>query len=324
MSLRKRLTTPIRHWLEDDRAVRNSVAERAAFGISYLNFWEQGPIDQTWFYHFLQRPALKHLNPSGLTFLSVFGRPELAQKISGPKVFFTGENLANYPAYADHLLGKVDLALGFANLPTPGYLRFPLWLLDLFPPEADLAGIQHRLDEMAEARNNLTKRPHFACFIARHDNNGLRKALSDVAEQVAPVDYAGIWRHNTSFTLAPGYTHKLNLLKSYRFHLCPENSNASGYVTEKIWHALAAGCIPVYWGSDNQPEPGIINPEAILFYDRSDPEALLEELTELNSSTQRLGSFRDRPVFLRGAAALIFGYYERLEKCLLTGLSRVY
>ncbi len=37
---------------------------------------------------------------------------------------------------------------------------------------------------------------------------------------------------------------------------------------------MMAGCIPVYWGADNCPEPAIINPKAIVFYDPLRPEKL--------------------------------------------------
>ncbi len=45
---------------------------------------------------------------------------------------------------------------------------------------------------------------------------------------------------------------KLDVLKNYRFSICFENTtNVTGYVTEKIFHCLTAGCIPVYFGAPN-------------------------------------------------------------------------
>ena len=38
----------------------------------------------------------------------------------------------------------------------------------------------------------------------------------------------------------------------YKFCLCYENmQNVHGYVTEKIFNCLEAGCVPIYWGVDN-------------------------------------------------------------------------
>jgi FkbM family methyltransferase len=53
----------------------------------------------------------------------------------------------------------------------------------------------------------------------------------------------------------PGYyssEDKLETLKNYRFSICFENTHTTpGYITEKIFDAFAAGCVPIYWGPQN-------------------------------------------------------------------------
>jgi hypothetical protein len=45
---------------------------------------------------------------------------------------------------------------------------------------------------------------------------------------------------------------KLTTLKNYKFSICYENArDIPGYITEKIFDSLAAGCIPIYWGAPN-------------------------------------------------------------------------
>lgn len=45
---------------------------------------------------------------------------------------------------------------------------------------------------------------------------------------------------------------KLYCLKEYRFYFAYENMrDVHGYVTEKIFDAFMAGCVPVYWGAKN-------------------------------------------------------------------------
>ncbi|NGX37498.1 MAG: hypothetical protein K1000chlam2_00654 [Chlamydiae bacterium] len=45
---------------------------------------------------------------------------------------------------------------------------------------------------------------------------------------------------------------KLNTLKNYRFCIYFENTHTiPGYVTEKLFDAFAAGCVPIYWGPEN-------------------------------------------------------------------------
>jgi hypothetical protein len=41
---------------------------------------------------------------------------------------------------------------------------------------------------------------------------------------------------------------KLEVLRGYLFNLCLENTAFGHYCTEKIWHAILAGCLPIYHG----------------------------------------------------------------------------
>lgn len=42
---------------------------------------------------------------------------------------------------------------------------------------------------------------------------------------------------------------KHDILQSYRFNIALENTHLPRYVTEKFWHSVRAGCVPVYFGS---------------------------------------------------------------------------
>jgi hypothetical protein len=45
---------------------------------------------------------------------------------------------------------------------------------------------------------------------------------------------------------------KLSTLSNYKFSICFENArDIPGYITEKIFDSMAAGCVPVYWGAPN-------------------------------------------------------------------------
>lgn len=48
---------------------------------------------------------------------------------------------------------------------------------------------------------------------------------------------------------------KWETLKHYKFCICYENmKNQDGYITEKIFDCMVAGCIPIYWGADDIAE----------------------------------------------------------------------
>jgi hypothetical protein len=43
---------------------------------------------------------------------------------------------------------------------------------------------------------------------------------------------------------------KIDIIKNYNFNICYENSIGEGYVTEKLFEALLAKTVPIYWGSE--------------------------------------------------------------------------
>lgn len=48
---------------------------------------------------------------------------------------------------------------------------------------------------------------------------------------------------------------KLEVLQNYKFSICYENAkDIKGYITEKIFDSMSAGCIPIYWGAPNISE----------------------------------------------------------------------
>jgi hypothetical protein len=59
---------------------------------------------------------------------------------------------------------------------------------------------------------------------------------------------------------------KLRTIRQYRFAVCYENSRLSGYLSEKIFDCLFAGCVPVYLGEPDVsrfiPERCLVNREA--------------------------------------------------------------
>ena len=68
------------------------------------------------------------------------------------------------------------------------------------------------------------------------------------------VDSYGKCFHNvddqTSRHQKDWYAAKLKVLKKYKFSVAFENSNADSYVTEKIFMALEAGTVPLYYGTE--------------------------------------------------------------------------
>lgn len=75
--------------------------------------------------------------------------------------------------------------------------------------------------------------------------NGYNRNLIDVYGAGWPK---GISKGQTRF-IKDIYGDKLNTLNLYYFNLCLENTNIDNYVTEKIWHSIISGCLPIYFGN---------------------------------------------------------------------------
>jgi len=73
----------------------------------------------------------------------------------------------------------------------------------------------------------------------------------------------------------------------YKYCLVMENTKTDGYVTEKLLHALLAGCLPIYYGSKDVYK--IFREDAFVYFNVSSPQPALREIRNLeNNHTEYL------------------------------------
>lgn len=308
-----------RHLVKEDRRVIEDYNKQSSniHGHTCLyNWWKSGAY--LWFtnrYHDALERTGKCMN-----LCSVFGNRTVLDHVQGIKVFFSGENVhfAPYDEYADYLLRDkgVDLALGFEYFQDKRYLRFPLWLLYMFDPTSTREDIVAKCNALRFPV--ISDRPRFCGMIASHDPNGLRKVIVDEVEKIAPVSCAGKYLHNDDSLKTEFGDEKIDYLRCFKFNICPENSNSSGYVTEKLFEAISAGCVPIYWGSYNHPEPQIINPEAVIFWKKDqDNEDVLRRIDHLCSCPEEMDEILHLPRLLNGAEDVIWEMFQALDSTIL-------
>ena len=85
-------------------------------------------------------------------------------------------------------------------------------------------------------------------MVASHDRNGIRKDIMQLLNKIETVKSAGKIYHNDDTLFSKFNDNKLDYIHTFMFNICPENTNVDGYVTEKLFQAFAAGCIPIYNG----------------------------------------------------------------------------
>ncbi|MGL1932083.1 MAG: glycosyltransferase family 10 [Desulfotalea sp.] len=291
-----------------------------------------------WFIDFISTTTGKKVvyswHKPDLIFSSSFGSYWLLVLIlkfhPAPSIFFSEENLRTlkkYREYQCHLGQLPTLSMGFDHIDRSNYHRLPLWILYLFPPDflanANIESIQNKLDEF-EKRAKQDKEL-FACMIASHDGYDIAKKIygkaqnvlrSDITEEIGKIAFVhcpGKLLHNDDTLKNLFEDNKKKYLLKFRFNICAENASSSGYVTEKLFEAIEAGAIPIYWG-DKNPEPNIINRERIIFWqDNGQNEANIQLIKNLNNSQNARDEFHKKPIFTKNAAKHILAQSKFLR-----------
>jgi GR25 family glycosyltransferase involved in LPS biosynthesis len=176
-----------------------------------------------------------------------------------PKVHYTGENTP--PIVRE----DVVLNLGYMHsVPDIEYLRFPLWLLEIDWFNADVEKLVNPkpipiMTCLKVEDSILDAKDKFCSFIVSNPSQPARNDAFKTLNRYKHIDSGGRLFNNIGNILAAGHgggggeLKKHEFLKSYKFSITYENKSSPGYMTEKLLHAKAAGCVPIYWGdSSNQ------------------------------------------------------------------------
>lgn len=280
------------------------------------NQWGPSDLDQQWFVRFL-----RHHFPDNKTMVNFFGplrTPFLIRnKFEGKKVFYTPEDVEHPRTrlnllYGDYCLDYINLAMGFGELDNEKYLRFPYWILTTFLPEADEQGIRDRIKAINETRYHKSKD---CVLINGHDPKGTRELVFNGVKDILDVKLAGKWRNNTDELWTKYNNNKELYMRNFKFNICSENDNTENYVTEKIFDAFISDCIPLYYGSNNNPEPGLINREAVIFWNKEGSNAENRDLVlELKNNEAFYREFMARPKLLPAAEEYVIDRFARLKE----------
>jgi alpha(1,3/1,4) fucosyltransferase len=283
--------------------------------IYYTNFWTTQQAKDIWFTKFIEHHKLLNTKRR-IYFYSVLGSVNnLKKRKEGINIFYSGENMEaeRFSIYKKVCEQKpFDLSIGFEYRTDENYLRFPLWIITLFDPTLDYNGVKERVQQLSV--NQPDGRSGFCSLVASHDWNGIRGQMINELSDIGFIASGGRYRNNTNDLSLRFNDNKKDFISQYKFNICPENSNAPGYVTEKIFQAIDAGCIPIYWGSDNHPEPEILNQEAIIFWKNEGTNIkTTETIKQLQNDYVFYADFIKQPRCIQGAEEIIWNYYLQLK-----------
>lgn len=283
--------------------------------------WSKPFAQDLWLIDFIEKRGLLSNRPHlRVGLYSIFGPSKLMRFDNADfRIFVERENLHKplmqtwLHRYLDD--SRVKLSLGFDDLTHPQYMRFPFWVMwSVFSPTDGIEEIRQKVKKMNSPANHSYSDRKFCAFLCSHNDKGRRK-IYDSLSTIDKVDCDGRLFHNNDDLKTKFGDDKLEYLHQYRFNLTPENTNHENYVTEKLFEAIYSGCVPIYNGSNNNPEPDILNQEAILFIEMGeDNNDVITKIAELDSDEKKYMEFACQPRLKEGAEHIIWNYYERLEQ----------
>lgn len=273
--------------------------------VDFRNFWKldyQNDVTLKFIRHFFEiNNALINIdnkNPD-IIFYSVNcwvnGKPCFPEKdivdSKGVKVLFTRENLHNhwYPKTYLPNLGKFDFVLGFEDNVEKNHYKIPYYFVvgKLYnESQTDYQIISKNLVK------NLYKKSKNISLVSKNPHKLRLDLISKFKHKNIIVDCPGKVGNNmpsiddisfTNITSVNKHNNsKINFLSDYFFNICPENSWATGYTTEKLYHAMISGCVPIYWGCDRLDD-GFYNREKIFLInkDLSNFDSIVDDTVKL-------------------------------------------
>jgi alpha(1,3/1,4) fucosyltransferase len=242
------------------------------FTVLFTDMWDGFNPDYNMFLLILQegsknlvpRPVIqgfsKETLPSGvkpnMILFGPFGNTWRSEEWKGiPKAHYTGEN--SMPIGDPEIF--LNMAYPHADFIDEKYIRLPLWMLEIDWFGADIERIQNPkplpIDRCVKNYiGEASTKEKFCAFVVTNPCNPVRNDAFHTLSKYKKVDSAGRLFNNVGTDIFAGLgggggeLKKHEFLQGYKFCLAYENASFQGYTTEKLLHAKAAGCIPIYWG----------------------------------------------------------------------------
>ncbi len=117
------------------------------------------------------------------------------------------------------------------------------------------------LAPIADAHQVLREKTKFCALVSSNPYCATRNRLLTILAQYHLVDSAGPALPNRPIVPRPS-ARTVEFYHPYKFVLAIENSLALDYASEKLWHALSAHTVPIYWG--NPQIANYFNPERFI------------------------------------------------------------
>ena len=163
------------------------------------------------------------------------------------KIYYTTEDLAPDFNACDYALTFEWMQYGDRHSRLPLYYWYP-----------DICELMERKHLQPFSEVKAQKQQFCSITVSNGNRHPMFVNLFDTLSSFRQVDSGGRWRNNVGGPIAS----KLDFDRSHKFSIVCENTAHSGYTTEKLVEAFAAGCIPIYWGDPDVAK--VFNPKAMI------------------------------------------------------------
>lgn len=272
--------------------------------VAYVNFWPSFDLSNNWFncmfkeYFSSENIVFStNMENADIVVTSIFG-DYMSVKPKGKKIIFTGESHSISKSSEDILLGFNPTSVSDKIFRLPFWMTVINWWKDkesLPYTDSRTADVFYTVDvenlsrcKREEECNEFISREQFCAIVASNPVQN-RMTAASLLSSISPVHGYGA---------AFGQTYegiKAELLKQYKFNIAFENTLKHGYVTEKLFEAKLAGCIPIYWGSGYAHKD--FNCDGFIDATTMNGDDLIAEIQSLLSSEQRMKEMYAQPMF---------------------------
>ena len=230
-----------------------------------------------------------------------------------PKIYFTIE--CHQPNFTE-----CDFAFTGNYLDDPRHVRLPVYV------HYCAGGAPSILKDPACLPELLAQKTKFCSLLTSNVSTPTTRTRTEFFHRLCrykKVDSGGGALNNLGHIVPGGG--KRDFLKDYKFNIAFENESVPGYTSEKIFEAMQAGCVPIYWG--NPLIHREFNPASFLnYFDFTSEEALIEKIIELDQDEAQYFEYLRQPYFHGNQPSQYFddeALLDRFERIFFTPIKPV-
>ena len=215
-----------------------------------------------------------YINPNNPDYLiyNVHGCNHLDSKYNNSiKIAYFTENQLPDFSKADYCIGNSHVIY------LDRYFRMPVYFINSISPikNEEIELIRKRILE-----NNIRTKFCAAVISNNQTTDGFRLNFINELNKYKIIDMGGGYKNNVGII-----KNKIEFLSSYKFSIAMENTEAEGYLSEKIIDSFLSGTIPIYYGDYMVDE--FINPESyILIRGEKDIKKKIEYIKEIDNNDE--------------------------------------